>query len=83
MLLSGRRSFVFIEAGSGGWSLCWDYIFAEVYVVLDDDNDDDDYGIVVVIVVLVDVNDDFTFNFSFLHWLYTNNALSFFRYFAP
>ncbi len=61
MLLSGRRSFVFIEAGSGGWSLCWDYIFAEVYVLLDDDNDDDDD--IVLIVVVVDVNDDFTFNF--------------------
>jgi len=48
-LRSGRWSFVVTEAGSGGWSLCWDVVVVVV--------------VVVVIVVDVVVDDDFTFNF--------------------
>ena len=48
-LRSGRWIFVVLEAWSGGWSLCWDDIVAEVVVVVDivvdDDDDDDDFNL--------------------------------------
>ena len=57
-LRSGRWNFVVIEAESGGWSLCWDDIVAEVYV----------FVVVVVVfgfVVVVDDDDDGGGYFSF------------------
>ena len=73
-LRSGRWSFVVIEAGSGGWSLCWEDIVGDVYVAL----------AVVVVVVVFDVDDDISpLTFNFCTEFTRNYALSLLRYIAP